>query len=322
MSTSDRWPSASQPVGRSFDRARLPARVTVYEVGPRDGLQNERAQVPLEAKRQFIESLADAGLPWVEATSFVHPKWVPQLADASELLAALKRRPGTRYPVLVPNEKGLDRALQSQVDAVAVFASVTEGFSRKNQNASVAEVMTGLRPVVERARASKLWVRGYLSVVWGCPFQGAVDPATVRPLVADLLAMGCDEISLGDTIGVATPGEVERVLEALSGVAPVAKLALHFHDTRGTALANVLAGLLSGVATYDASAGGLGGCPYAPNASGNLDTCDLLYLLHGLGIETGVDLARVRAAAQAIAPTLGHDLPGRYTKAGPLVPKG
>ena len=319
-STSDRRPSASQPVGRSFDRSRLPARVTVYEVGPRDGLQNEKAQVPLEAKRQFIESLADAGLPWVEATSFVHPKWVPQLADASELLAALERRPGTRYPVLVPNEKGLDRALQSQVDAVAVFASVTEGFSKKNQNASVAEVMAGLRPVVERARAAKLWVRGYLSVVWGCPFQGAVDPAAVRPLVADLLAMGCDEVSLGDTIGVATPGEVERVLEAVA--APVQRLALHFHDTRGTALANVLAGLLSDVATYDASAGGLGGCPYAPNASGNLDTCDLLYLLHGLGIETGVDLAKVRAAAQAIAPTLGHDLPGRYTKAGPLVPKG
>ncbi|MCO5165136.1 MAG: hydroxymethylglutaryl-CoA lyase [Planctomycetes bacterium] len=301
---------------------RLPRAVTVYEVGPRDGLQNEPTAVPLAAKRAFVEALAAAGLRWVEATSFVHPKWVPQLADAADLMQALARRPGTRYPVLVPNEKGLDRALERGCDAVAVFAAVTEGFSRKNQNASVAEVLAGLRPVVERARAAGLWVRGYLSVVWGCPYEGAVDPARARTLAGDLVAMGVDEVSLGDTIGVATPGEVERVVEVVAAAAPLERLALHFHDTRGTALANVLAGLLAGVTTFDASAGGLGGCPYAVGASGNLDTCDLLYMLHGLGIETGVDLEAVRAAAQAIAGVLGRPLPGRYSQAGPFVARG
>ncbi|MBX3471423.1 MAG: hydroxymethylglutaryl-CoA lyase [Planctomycetes bacterium] len=303
-------------------RDRLPRAVTVYEVGPRDGLQNEAVAVPLAAKRAFVEALAAAGLRRVEATSFVHPKWVPQLADAAELMTALTRRPGTSYPVLVPNEKGLDRALACGCDAVAVFAAVTEGFSRRNQNASVAEVMAGLRPVVERARAAGLWVRGYLSVVWGCPYEGHVDPARARTLAGDLVAMGVDEVSLGDTIGVATPGEVERVVDLVAAAAPRERLALHFHDTRGTALANVLAGLLAGVTTFDASAGGLGGCPYAVGASGNLDTCDLLYMLHGLGIETGVDLDAVRAAAQGVAAALGRPLPGRYSQAGPLVPQG
>lgn len=300
-----------------FGRDRLPARVTVYEVGPRDGLQNEKTAIPLETKRAFVEALAAAGLRWVEATSFVHPKWVPQLADAADLMRSLAKAEGVRYPVLVPNEKGLDRALEVGCDAVAVFAAVTEGFSRRNQNASVAEVMAGLRPVVERARAAGLWVRGYLSVVWGCPYEGPVDPAAARPLVRDLVGMGVDEVSLGDTIGVATPGQVERVLEEVAEEVPLGRLALHFHDTRGTALANVLAGLQLGVTTFDASAGGLGGCPYAPGASGNLDTCDLLYLLDGLGVETGVDREAVRAAAQAVARALGRPLPGRYSQAGP-----
>ncbi len=300
-----------------FSRDRLPRQVTVYEVGPRDGLQNEKTAVPLEVKRAFVEGLARAGLRWVEATSFVHPKWVPQLADAADLVRSLTKVEGARYPVLVPNEKGLDRALEVGCDAVAVFAAVTEGFSKRNQNASVAEVMAGLRPVVERARAAGLWVRGYLSVVWGCPYEGPVDAARARPLVRDLVAMGVHEVSLGDTIGVATPGQVERVLEEVGQEAPLRQLALHFHDTRGTALANVLAGLLTGVTTYDASAGGLGGCPYAPGASGNLDTCDLLYLLDGLGIETGVDREAVRAAAQAVGRALGRPLPGRYSQAGP-----
>jgi hydroxymethylglutaryl-CoA lyase len=301
-----------------FSRDELPREVTVYEVGARDGLQNEKTTVPLEAKKAFVEALAAAGLRWVEATNFVHPKWVPQLADAADLMKALTRRAGTRYPVLVPNEKGLDRALESGCDSIAVFAAVTEGFSKRNQSASVAEVMAGLRPVVERALTANLWVRGYLSVAWGCPFDGPVEPARVRAVTRDLAALGVHEVSLGDTIGVATPGQVERVLDEVRQDVPLSRLALHFHDTRGTALANVLAGLLLGVTTFDASAGGLGGCPYAPGASGNLDTCDLLYLLDGLGIETGVDREAVRAAAQAMARVLGRPLPGRYSQAGPL----
>lgn len=300
----------------------LPARVSIYEVGPRDGLQNEREVVPLAAKRAFVEALAAAGLPAVEATSFVHPKWVPQLADAGELLAGLERRPGVRYPVLVPNRKGLERALAAGVDAIAIFVAASESFSRKNTNASVAETYARLGPVVEEARAAGLWVRGYLSTCWGCPYEGPVAPARVAELSAELVSMGCAELSLGDTIGVADPVGVERVLSAVAGRVPLEQLALHFHDTRGTALANVLAGLQLGVTTYDASAGGLGGCPYAPGASGNLATEDLLYLLDGLGIETGVDIGAVRAASLAMAEVLGRPAPSRYVAAGPWEPRG
>ncbi len=305
-----------------FDRGALPARVTVYEVGPRDGLQNEREVVPLPVKKAFVEALAAAGLRWVEATSFVHPKWVPQLADAGELLAALERRPGTRYPVLVPNAQGLERALAAGADAVAVFLAASESFSRKNTNASIAESLERARPVIERARAGGLWVRAYLSVVWGCPYEGPIAPAASRRLTAELVAMGVDEVSLGDTIGVATPGEVERVVSEVAQAVALERLALHFHDTRGTALANVLAGLQLGITIFDASAGGLGGCPYAPGAAGNLATGDLLYMLHGLGIETGVDLEQVRAAALALGAAIGRPLAGRYDAAGPLLPKG
>lgn len=301
---------------------RLPARVTVYEVGPRDGLQNEREVVPLAAKQAFVEALASAGLPWVEATSFVHPKWVPQLADASELLAALKRRPGTRYPVLVPNAKGLERALAAGVDAIAIFVAASESFSRKNTNASIAETYARLAPVVSEARAAGVYVRGYLSTCWGCPYEGPVAPDRVAELSAELLELGCQALSLGDTIGVADPAGVERVLTALGPRVPLEQVALHFHDTRGTALANVLAGLQLGVTTFDASAGGLGGCPYAPGASGNLATEDLLYFLAGLGIETGVDLAQVRATSLELARVLGRPSPSRYVAAGPWEPKG
>lgn len=301
---------------------RLPSAVTVYEVGPRDGLQNEATQVPLAAKLAFIHALAEAGLRRVETTSFVRPSWVPQLADADALMAALERRPGVRYPVLVPNERGLDRALAAGADAIAIFLGATESFSHRNLNAGIEAAFARVRPVVERARDAGVWVRGYLSVVWGCPYEGAVAPATVARLAEAMMAMGVEELSLGDTIGVATPGGVSDVVEAVGEKIPLERLALHFHDTRGTALANVLAGLLLGVSTFDASAGGLGGCPYAPGAAGNLATEDLLYMLEGLGVPTGVDIEKVRAASLAIARILGRPVPGRYALAGPFLPSG
>ena len=300
----------------------LPQRVTVYEVGPRDGLQNEPGLVPVEAKRDFVTALARAGLPYVEATSFVHPKWVPQLADAKELLASLEPVEGARYPVLVPNMKGLERALEAGVDSIAVFLAASESFSRKNTNASLAETFERTRPVVERAKAAGLWVRAYLSVVWGCPYEGPIDPNAVAPLAAALVEMGVEELSLGDTIGVADPAGVRRVLDVVAPNVGMERLALHFHDTRGTALANVLAGLQAGVTVFDSSAGGLGGCPYAPGASGNLATEDLLFMLDGMGIETGVDVEAVRAASLELAKVLGRSLSGRYAAAGPFVPQG
>lgn len=296
---------------------KLPRKVTVVEVGPRDGLQNEAVAVPVDVKLAFIHALAKAGLPVVEATSFVSPKWVPQLADAEEVVKRLERRPGIRYPVLVPNEKGLERALASNVKEIAIFTAATDGFNKKNTNATVKESLERLAPVVAKARAGGLWVRGYVSTCFGCPYDGPVEPVRVVSVAKDVLALGVDEVSLGDTIGVATPNQVEATVQALRGVVPLEKIALHFHDTRGTALANVLAGLEQGVAIFDSSAGGTGGCPYAPGASGNLATEDLLYMLHGLGIETGVDLEGVRAATRALAAALGRALPGKYAQAGP-----
>jgi len=294
---------------------RLPRRVTVVEVGPRDGLQNEAAIVPVEAKLAFIHALAAAGLPVVEATSLVSPKWVPQLADAEQVLARLERRPNVRYPVLVPNEKGLERALAANVREVAIFTAATDGFNKKNTNATVAESLERYAPVVAKAKAANLWVRGYVSTCFGCPIDGPVEPARVAAVARDVLALGVDELSLGDTIGVATPGQVERTVAAVLAHAPLDRIALHFHDTRGTALANVLAGLAAGVTIFDASAGGLGGCPYAPGATGNLATEDLLYMLDGLGIDTGVSLEKVLAASRAIEPKLGHPLASRYAAA-------
>jgi isopropylmalate/homocitrate/citramalate synthase len=296
---------------------KLPRRVTIVEVGPRDGLQNESATVPVEAKLAFLDALARAGLTVVEATSMVSPKWVPQLADAEQVLARLERRPGVRYPVLVPNEKGLERALSAGAREIAVFTAATDGFNKKNTNATVAESLERLAPVVARARAEKLWVRGYVSTCFGCPYEGPVAPEKVVRVASDLLALGVDELSLGDTIGVATPASVERTVTRVLEHAPLEKVALHFHDTRGTALANVLEGLSLGVTIFDSSAGGLGGCPYAPGASGNLATEDLIYMLDGLGIETGVRVEEVRAASQALARVLGKSLPGKYAQAGP-----
>jgi hydroxymethylglutaryl-CoA lyase len=297
-------------------RPHLPERVTVYEVGPRDGLQNESETLSLEARAEFIDTLSEAGLPAIEVGSFVSPRAVPQLADTEALYRRICQRSGVRYPALVPNEKGLERALAVGVREIAVFTAASETFNRRNINAGVDESIERFRPVVARAKSEGVRVRGYVSTVFGCPYEGNVAPEAVREVVHKLLDLSVDEISLGDTIGVATPSGVYDVIETLyeSGVTR-GVLALHFHDTRGTALANVLAGLQCGVTTFDASAGGLGGCPYAPGATGNLATEDLLYLLDGMGIQTGVTLARVVEASRRLSEILGHRPPGRYLSA-------
>jgi len=266
-----------------------PARVTVVEVGPRDGLQNEAAIVPTAAKVRFIEMLAAAGLPVVEATSFVHPAAVPQLADAAQVLPAIARRPGVRYPVLVPNMRGMERAIAAGADAVAVFTAASEAFSQANIRMTIAESLEAFSPVLAAARAAGMWTRGYVSTAFGCPYQGEVDPAAVADVAVALDELGCDQISVGDTIGVAEPDDVGRVLSPLLARVPAERLALHLHDTRGRAIDNAAAGLQLGITTFDASASGLGGCPFAPGAPGNLATETLVSWLHGLGIETGVD---------------------------------
>ncbi|PXY32354.1 hydroxymethylglutaryl-CoA lyase [Prauserella muralis] len=294
----------------------LPRRVTIWEVGPRDGLQNESAVVPVEVKAEFLDRLAGAGLTTLEATSFVHPKWVPQLADAEELLARLEQRPGVRYPVLVPNERGLDRALAAGVRHIAVFASATETFAKRNLNSTVDDQFAMFEPVVTRARAEGLDVRGYLSMCFGDPWEGAVPAEQVVRVGTRLLDLGCSQLSLGDTIGVATPGQVDRLVGAFSeaGVA-VDALAVHFHDTYGQALANTFAALRHGVSTVDSSAGGLGGCPYAESATGNLATEDLVWLLDGLGIEHGADLDALVETSVWMAGKLGRPSPSRVVKA-------
>jgi isopropylmalate/homocitrate/citramalate synthase len=273
----------------------MSAAVTVVEVGPRDGLQNEAVAVPAAAKVELIERLAAAGLPVVEATSFVSPRAVPQLADADEVLPAVHRRPGVRYPVLVPNLRGLERALAAGADAVAVFTAASEAFAHANINMSVAGSLLAFAPVLQRARAEGMWTRGYVSTAFGCPYQGAVEPAVVAGIAAALSGLGCDEISLGDTIGVARPEQVPAVVAAVAASVPVERIALHLHDTGGRALENVAAGLEAGVRVFDSSAGGLGGCPFAPGAPGNLATEALVEMLHGRGYETGVDVDAVRA---------------------------
>ena len=266
-----------------------PARVTVVEVGPRDGLQNEAAIVPTAAKVRFIEMLAAAGLPVVEATSFVHPAAVPQLADADQVLPAIARRPGVRYPVLVPNMRGMERAIAAGADAVAVFTAASEAFSQANIRMTIAESLEAFAPVLAAARAAGMWTRGYVSTAFGCPYQGEVDPAAVADVAVALDELGCHQISVGDTIGVAEPDDVGRVLAPLLERVPAERLALHLHDTRGRAIENAEAGLQLGITTFDASASGLGGCPFAPGAPGNLATETLVSWLHELGIETGVD---------------------------------
>jgi len=290
--------------------------VTVYEVGPRDGLQDEAKPIPTEVKIELVERLTAAGMSAVEATSFVHPGWVPQLSDAQEVMAGLRRRDGVRYPVLVPNATGLDRALAAGVEEVAIFASITETFSQRNLNRSVAESLTMFAPVVERARNADARVRGYLSMVFGDPWEGEVATERVVEVARDMHALGVDELSLGDTIGVATPADVRRVLGALvAGEVPVDSLAAHFHDTYGQALANVFVALELGVTTIDSSVGGLGGCPFAHSATGNLASEDLVYMLDGLGIHTGVDLDALVEIAWWISGMLGREPTGRAARA-------
>jgi len=293
----------------------LPARVRVVEVGGRDGLQNEARAVSADEKVRFLDLLTDAGLTTIEVGSFVRPDRIPQLADTEEVFRRVRKAPGVRYVSLVPNEKGLERAMAAGVRDIAVFTAASDTFNRKNINMGVDESLALQRPVVERAKRDGLWVRGYVSTVFGCPYEGKVAPERVRDVSMALADMGADEISLGDTIGVGTPRQVETVVGLVAERLPIEKLALHLHDTRGTALANVLAGLGMGVSIFDSSAGGLGGCPYAPGASGNLSTEDLLYMLDGMGIDTGVDLAKVVEASRFIARALGRELPSRYLQA-------
>ncbi|MSQ89435.1 MAG: hydroxymethylglutaryl-CoA lyase [Betaproteobacteria bacterium] len=271
----------------------LPKRVRIVEVGPRDGLQNEKTAVPTEVKLELIERLADAGLCAVEATAFVSPKWIPQMADHSEVLARIRRKPGVSYPVLTPNLKGFEAAHAADAMEVAVFGAASEAFSQKNINCSIAESLDRFRPVVERALKEKIKVRGYVSCALGCPYEGEVKPQQVAQVASALYDMGCYEVSLGDTIGVGTPRKTQAMLEACAQRVPIQHLAGHYHDTYGQALANLYASMELGIATFDSSVSGLGGCPYAAGASGNVATEDVLYLLHGLGIETGIDLDKV-----------------------------
>jgi hydroxymethylglutaryl-CoA lyase len=273
--------------------AALPKRVKIVEVGPRDGLQNEKGEVPTEVKLELIERLADAGLPAVEATAFVSPKWIPQMADHTEVLERIRRKPGVAYPVLTPNLKGFEAAKAAGAKEVAVFGAASESFSKKNINCSIAESLERFRPVVDAAKKSDIQVRGYISCVVACPYEGEIAPQKVAEVAGALYDMGCYEISLGDTIGAGTPGRTQAMIEACAKRVPAAKLAGHYHDTYGQALANIYASMELGVATFDASVSGLGGCPYAKGASGNVATEDVLYMLRGLNVETGVDLDKV-----------------------------
>jgi len=294
----------------------LPVWVRMVEVGPRDGLQNEPERVPTEAKVAFVEALADAGLQWIEVGSFVRPDRVPQMADTDEVFRRLRPRRGVTYVALVPNVRGLERAAACGVRAVAVFTAATDAFARANLGMSVDDSLRTLRDVVREAQAGGMLVRGYVSVAWWCPYTGPVDPQAVRRVALELLEMGCAELGVADTVGAATPRQVQELLELFLREVCPHRLGVHFHDTRGTGLANVLASLQVGITTVDASAGGLGGCPFAPGALGNVATEDVLYMLHGMGVRTGVDLERVCAASRTLESVLGRKLPSRYLQAG------
>ena len=284
----------------------LPRRVRLVEVGPRDGLQNEKATVPTRVKVALIDRLTEAGFPAIEATAFVSPKWVPQMADAADVMAAIRRAGGVRYPVLVPNMKGFEAALAAKADEVAVFVAASETFSRKNINCSIAESLERAQPIYAAAATHGIRVRGYISCVLGCPYEGEVDPAKVAEVAAALHGMGSYEVSLGDTIGVGTAGKTKALMATVAERVPMTALAGHFHDTYGQALTNVYAAMELGVATFDCSVAGLGGCPYAKGATGNLASEDVLYMLDGLEIETGVDMTKLRAAGQFISDALGR----------------
>jgi hydroxymethylglutaryl-CoA lyase len=293
----------------------LPKRVDVYEVGPRDGLQNELRTLPTRDKARLIDALVAAGEKRIEVTSFVSPKWIPQLADAEELLRLVGRREGVVFSALVPNLKGLERAKDAGLEEAAVFISASEAHSKKNINKSIAEALGGAREVTVAALKAGMRVRGYLSTVWGCPYEGHVPVERVVDICRQLVDAGLYQLSLGDTIGVGTPRQTEEILEALLKHIPPEKLALHMHDTRGTALANALVGLSAGVTTFDASIGGLGGCPYAPGAAGNLATEDAVFMLHGMGVETGINLDRLVEAGEIAQELIGRKLAGKYLQA-------
>jgi hydroxymethylglutaryl-CoA lyase len=296
-----------------FDK--LPARVTIYEVGPRDGLQNEARKVPTADKIALVDALSASGLPCIEISSFVSPKWIPQLADAAEVARGIFRRPGVRYSALVPNRRGLDNAIDAGMNEVAVFLSASETHNKRNVNKTIAETLTAFEQVVEPARSRGMQVRAYVSTVFGCPFEGEVPPAQAVYLAKTLRDMGVYQVSLGDTIGVANPQQVERILAAVVAEVPTEHVAVHFHDTQGTALANCLVALTLGITTIDASVGGLGGCPYAPGAAGNLATEDVVSMLHDMGVQTGVDLEQLIECSRLAASLVGHELPSKYLKA-------
>ncbi|MDQ2703493.1 MAG: hydroxymethylglutaryl-CoA lyase [Pseudomonadota bacterium] len=293
----------------------LPASVRIVEVGPRDGLQNEKTIIPTAAKIELVDRLSATGLQTIEATSFVSPKWVPQLADAAEVYAGISRRPGVRYPVLVPNEQGYERARAAGADEIAVFTAASEAFNKANTNATIDQSLARFAPVLARARADGIPVRGYVSTVLGCPYQGEVPVAEVVRVASALHALGCYEISLGDTIGVGTPGKARAMLRAVAEAVPMPALAVHFHDTYGQALANILACLEEGVAVVDAAVSGTGGCPYAKGATGNVASEDVAYMLHGMGIVTGIDLAALSDTGRWLAALLGRDTGSKVTRA-------
>ncbi len=296
----------------------VPDRASVYEVSPRDGLQNEDAMIPLEGKRRIIEALIASGLQRIEITSFVSPKWVPQLSDAEELARSLKPPPGVSFSALCPNARGLERALDVGLEEIAVFLSASEAHNKANINKTIADTLAVFEEIVPPAREAGLRVRAYLSTVWGCPYEGDVDPGVALRISKKLLDLGCYQVSLGDTIGVGNPRQTREIVKLFLDEMPVSHFALHLHDTRGTALANALVGLELGVRDFDASVGGVGGCPYAPGAAGNLATEDLVYLLHGMGVATGIDLDKLILAGNVAEQVIGRPLPGKVHKAGPF----
>jgi len=293
----------------------LPPDVTMYEVGPRDGLQNESRMVPTDDKVKLIDALSETGLRAIEITSFVNPKWIPQLADGGEVSRRIARKPGLIYSALVPNRQGLDAAIASGMKEVAVFMSASETHNKKNVNKTIAQTLAAFRETVPPALAAGLRVRAYVSTVYGCPYEGAVDPAKAVELARALKALGCYQISLGDTIGVANPRQVRDVLSRVLAEIAIPEVAVHFHDTRGTALANILVAVEMGITTVDAALGGLGGCPYAPGASGNVATEDVVYMLEGMGVRTGVDLDRLVDCARLASTLVGHEVPSKYYRA-------
>ena len=293
----------------------LPPDVHIYEVGPRDGLQNESRLIPTDDKVAFIDALSATGLSAIEITSFVNPRWIPQLADAVEVARRIERRPGVVYSALVPNRQGLDAAITAGMKEVAVFMSASETHNKKNVNKTIAATLEAFRDTVPPALAAGLKVRAYVSTVYGCPYEGAVDPQRAVDLCRELRALGCYQVSLGDTIGVANPRQVRDVLSRVFAEVPVGDVAVHFHDTRGTALANILVSVEMGITTVDSALGGLGGCPYAPGASGNVATEDVIYMLEGMGVRTGVDIDKLVTASQLASTLVGHEMPSKFYRA-------